>query len=244
MTKLTKELAQTGVQAEEGMSTLPCPGGGRNPIKLRSLKFRLGFLPSIGKDGSTFVSFPPQRKVDETIGYIKVHLSTLTNLFEDRVNLLMQRHDDEVRNNVIHPSVICPCPSRPLATQSDGSGDYQTRQKRKERKNQKKGEGSKKTEDYKRIRAAIMPPSRETQDTTANAQAKTHFPPSPTLCPVLSMPGRTMYVVAMYRELSHFPKAISCSSLKATTNLASRYSVEPIKRHPALRPLPPVCLIH
>lgn len=44
MTKMTKELAQTGVQAEGGMSTLPCPGGGRNPIKLRSLKFRLGYL--------------------------------------------------------------------------------------------------------------------------------------------------------------------------------------------------------
>ena len=44
MTKMTKELAQTGVQAEGGMSTLSCPGGGRNPIKLRSLKFRLGYL--------------------------------------------------------------------------------------------------------------------------------------------------------------------------------------------------------
>lgn len=74
--------------------------------------FRLGFLPSIWQRwlDVCFVS-STKNSLIETIGYIKVHLSTLTNLFVDPVNLLMQRHDDEVRNNVIHP--LCdlgPCP--------------------------------------------------------------------------------------------------------------------------------------
>lgn len=72
---------------------------------------------------------------------------------------------------------------------------------------------------------------------------KTHFPSHPFLpCPFLGWPDGSCYVVAMYpRTFPSFQKLSVAAASKPRQNLASRRSVEPIKRHPALGPLPPVC---
>lgn len=161
----------------------------------------------------------------------------------------MQRHDDEVRNNVIHPlcNLAFLAPFRPLANaKSDGSGDKsQTTEKEKQKRKEKrqgekrKKKGSKTDDQRGNQKCHNAPQFARLQDTAANAQAKnTHFPSHPLPCPFGDRidPVCSSYVPV---NLSLFPKAISCSSLKATTNQAFRRSVEPIKRHPALGPLSP-----
>lgn len=63
----------------------------------------------------------------------------------------MQRHDDGVRNNVIHPSVICPCPFRRRV--KDGSADKPRHYRKKEKRNKRNGS---KTDDQRGIRSAII----------------------------------------------------------------------------------------
>lgn len=52
--KNDKGIAQTGCGLKGGC--LPAPGGRRNPIK----QVPIGIPASIGRYGSTFISFPPQ----------------------------------------------------------------------------------------------------------------------------------------------------------------------------------------
>lgn len=133
----------------------------------------------------------------------------------------MQRHDDGVRNNVIHPSVICPCPFRRHA--NDGSADKPKYYRKKEKRDKRNGN---KTDDQRGIRSAIITlQSRDARHSSERAGNDPLPPPSPPPSFALSFGDRTgwtMYVVAMYHEPSLFPKAISCSSLKATTNQASQ----------------------
>lgn len=137
----------------------------------------------------------------------------------------MQRHDDEVRNNVIHPSVICPCPFRPLATQAMEAETTKHGRKERGKKREKEETGARPT-------------------TRGNQQAKflsrlerTQGPTQPS---ALFMLTGTMYVVANVNLLS-FQKLSVAARLKATAHQAcATYQATPCFWAPATGLLDPL----
>lgn len=127
----------------------------------------------------------------------------------------MQRHDDEVRNNVIYPTVICPWSSRHssygrLETTKHGNGKIKEEKKERGprptiRENQKAKLLSRRTRQQRRARK-----------------------------PLALFLYRSSYV-----NLPSFQKLPVAARLKATAHQAFRRCVQPIKRHPAFGPLPP-----
>lgn len=86
------------------------------------------------------------------------------------------------------------------------------------------------------MRSAIIAPQvRQTQDTAAKAQPKKSHFPLPLFALFLLVTGLTMYVVSyeIYPwNLSSFQKLSVAGSLKATTDQASKRSVEPYQASP------------
>lgn len=87
--KIDKAMVQTGVRLKGGCPPCLAPGVG-GTLSIKVLQVPIGIAAFDGNYGSTFVSFPPQTKVEffclKQLVTSRVHISTLTNLFVDPVN--------------------------------------------------------------------------------------------------------------------------------------------------------------
>lgn len=177
-TKMTKDWRRQGCRLKGGCPPCLAPGvGGTLSIKVSQVPIGIAafdwqiwvdvcFVSSTNKSGDFLF---------ETIGYIKGTYLYIDKLVCRPGKLLMQRHDDGVRNNVIHPSVILSLPLPSSRHRSDGSGDKQTRQGKEKRK-KKKEMGSKSDSDHRESEGQILIHARDRRDSN-DAHARTHPTP-------------------------------------------------------------------
>lgn len=227
-TKMTKDWRRQGCRLKGGCPPCLAPGvGGTLSIKVSQVPIGIAafdwqiwvdvcFVSSTYKSGDFLF---------ETIGYIKGTYLYIDKLVCRPGKLLMQRHDDGVRNNVIHPSVILSLPLPSSRHRSDGSGDKQTRQGKEKRKKEKRnGE-----QERQRPEGIRRPNSYPGARPTRQQRRARKDPPNPPL-------RWTMHVQVATVNLPSFQKLSVAARLKATAHQASWRCVQPIKRHPALGP--------
>lgn len=228
-TKMTKDWRRQGCRLKGGCPPCLAPGvGGTLSIKVSQVPIGIAafdwqiwvdvcFVSSTNKSGDFLF---------ETIGYIKGTYLYIDKLVCRPGKLLMQRHDDGVRNNVIHPSVILSLPLPSSRHRSDGSGEQANTARERKKKKRKKKWGARATATRGNQKAKFL--SRRETDETATTRTQ-----GPTQPPPLRW---TMHVQVATVNLPSFQKLSVAARLKATAHQASWRCVQPIKRHPALGP--------
>lgn len=212
---MTKDWRRQGCGLKGGCPPCLAPGvGGTLSIKVSQVPIGIAafdwqiwvdvcFVSSTNKSGDFLF---------ETIGYIKGTYLYIDKLVCRPGKLLMQRHDDEVRNNVIHPSVIL---SLPLPSSGHASDRYWRQPKnmareRKEKKKKKKKEQGNGEQDGQRAEGNRRPHFLSRRETDERQQlTRTQGPTQPPLPPP-PPPALDYACTCSYREPSLFPKAISC----------------------------------
>lgn len=234
-TKMTKDWRRQGCRLKGGCPPCLAPGvGGTLSIKVSQVPIGIAafdwqiwvdvcFVSSTNKSGDFLF---------ETIGYIKGTYLYIDKLVCRPGKLLMQRHDDGVRNNVIHPSVILSLPLPSSRHRSDGSGEQANTARERKKKKRKKKWGARATATRGNQKAKFL--SRRETDETATTRTQGPTQPPPALDHACT---------SSYREPSLFPKAISCSPPQSHGTPGLLALCATYQATPCFGPLPPVCLI-